>query len=135
MTPSINSSTADETIKLLMNNGIAGAAKAVQTLMNSAILIERSAYLGAGHYEPKKLNTRIGQLELSVPQTRDCNFYPQSLGRGMRSEQALKLAVAEIYVRGVSARKVTEITEELCGLKITSMDNRASPMCAHGLLL
>jgi len=133
MTPSINSSTADEAVELLMNNGMAGAAEAIQILMNSAMVIERSAYLGAGHYErqedrvsyangfkPKKLNTRIGQLDLRVPQTRDCNFYPQSLERGMRSEQALKLAVAEMYVQGVSTRKVTEITEKLCGLEITS---------------
>ena len=133
MTPSMNSSTAETAVELLMNNGMDGAAEAIQILMNTAMVIERSAYLGAGPYErheervsyangfkPKKLNTRIGQLDLSIPQTRDCNFYPKSLERGMRSEQALKLAVAEMYVRGVSTRKVTEITEKLCGLEVTS---------------
>jgi len=133
MTPSMNSSTAAEAVELLMKNGMDGAAEAIQILMNTAMVIERNAYLGAGHYErhndrvsyangfkPKKLDTRIGSLNLSIPQTRDCKFYPQSLERGMRSEQALKLAVAEMYVRGVSTRKVTEITEKLCGLEITS---------------
>jgi putative transposase len=43
-------------------------------------------------------NTRLGKLELRVPQTRDCGFYPSALERGERSERALKLAVAEMYV-------------------------------------
>jgi len=68
----------------------------------------------------KTLNTRVGKLKLQVPQTRDVEFYPKSIERGVRSERALKLAVAEMYVQGVSTRKVTEITQELCGLDISS---------------
>jgi len=129
----MNSNTTEEAVELMMKHGMDGAAEAFEILMNAAMVIERSAYLGAGHYErhsdrvsyangfkPKKLDTRIGELNLNIPQTRDCKFYPQSLERGMRSERALKLAVAEMYVRGISTRKVTEITEKLCGLEVTS---------------
>ena len=55
-----------------------------------------------------------------MPQTRDVEFYPKSLERGVRSERALKLAIAEMYVQGVSTRKVTKITSELCGLDVSS---------------
>lgn len=55
-----------------------------------------------------------------MPQTRDGEFYPSTLERGERSERALKLAVAEMYVQGVSTRKVAEITEQLCGLDVSS---------------
>ena len=50
----------------------------------------------------------------------NAEFYPSALERGERSERALKLAVAEMYVQGVSTRKVAEITQELCGLEISS---------------
>jgi len=49
-------------------------------------------------------------------------FYPKALEKGIRSERALKLALAEMYIHGVSTRKVTKITEALCGLEVTSMD-------------
>jgi hypothetical protein len=49
-------------------------------------------------------------------------FYPSALERGVRSERALKLAVAEMYVQGISTRKVTEVMETLCGLEISSTD-------------
>jgi len=58
-----------------------------------------------------------------VPQVRgDVEFYPTALERGVRSERALKLAVAEMYVQGVSTRKVTEVMKALCGLEISSTD-------------
>ena len=47
-------------------------------------------------------------------------FYAQSLEKGIRSERALKLAIAKMYVSGVSTRRVTEMTEVLCGLDISS---------------
>jgi transposase-like protein len=59
-------------------------------------------------------------LPLKVPQTRDGQFYPQSLERGLRSERALLLAIAEMYVQGVSTRRVKRIVEELCGLEVSS---------------
>ncbi len=57
---------------------------------------------------------------MQVPQTRGIPFYPQCLERGERSERALKLAVAEMYFSGVSTRRVKQITEELCGMEISS---------------
>jgi putative transposase len=55
-----------------------------------------------------------------VPQVREGGFYPQALEKGLRSERAFTLALAEMYVQGVSTRKVKAITEELCGVNITS---------------
>lgn len=109
-----------------------------QVLLNAAMLIERQKHLGAapherteertGHangYKDKTLNTRLGQITVAVPQVREVNgqgggFYPQSLERGTRSERALKLALAEMYVQGVSTRKVAAITEQLCGFSVSS---------------
>jgi transposase-like protein len=65
----------------------------------------------------------MGQIELQVPQVRgEVEFYPSALDRGVRSERALKLAVAEMYVQGVSTRKVTEVMQRLCGLEVCSTD-------------
>jgi putative transposase len=71
-------------------------------------------------FKPKTLHTRLGALTVAVPQTRGVEFYPSALEKGVRSERALKLAVAEMYVQGVSTRKVAAITEQLCGLEVTS---------------
>jgi transposase-like protein len=79
---------------------------------------ERIGY--ANGYKDKAMKTRLGTLPLKVPQTRDSEFYPQSLERGLRSERALLLAIAEMYVQGVSTRRVKKIVEELCGTEISS---------------
>jgi transposase-like protein len=105
----------------------------LEQLFNRAMDIERSDFLKAGPYErtserqgyangykPKGYHTGVGKLELAIPQVRGLKFYPQSIERGCRSERALKLAVAEMYVLGVSTRKVTKITEQLCGLEVSS---------------
>ncbi len=122
-----------DAVQLLADHGFEGMAQAVQILINEAMKLERSEYLGAGPYErsperrsygngfkDKSVNSRLGKLDLRVPQTRDSQFYPSALERGERSERALKLAVAEMYVQGVSTRKVAKITSELCGLDISS---------------
>lgn len=127
------SNLLDQMIQVLDEHGFDGMASAIQILVNEAMKIERSETLRAAPYErtserrgyangfkPKTLATRVGQVELQVPQTRGVEFYPKSLERGVRSERALKLAVAEMYVQGVSTRKVTQITSELCGLDVSS---------------
>jgi putative transposase len=81
---------------------------------------ERETY--ANGYKPKTLKTRMGAIELQVPQTRDGNFYPSSIEKGLRSERALKVALAEMYIQGVSACKIAKITEELCGFEISSSE-------------
>ena len=68
----------------------------------------------AGHY-PRSLVTRVGKLELRVPQDRHGRFSTELFERYQRSEKALVAALAEMYVQGVSTRKVRAITEELCG--------------------
>jgi transposase-like protein len=87
-------------------------AQALQLLFNEAMKLERTAFLGAQPFErtptrrgqangfkPKTVQTRLGPLELRVPQTRDASLYPSALERGQRSERALKLAIAEMYVQ------------------------------------
>jgi transposase-like protein len=109
--------------------------------------IERQQALGVGPYQrgetrrgqangfkPRRLKTRIGPLELAVPQVRGAKFYPRALERGSRSEKALRLALAEMYVQGVSTSKVTKITEELCGCEISSSDvSRATALLDEDL--
>ncbi|MCA9563514.1 MAG: IS256 family transposase [Myxococcales bacterium] len=74
---------------------------------------DRSGYR-SGYYE-RGLTTRVGKLELRVPQDRDGRFSTQLFERYQRSEKALVTAMMEMYVKGVSTRKVTAVTEELCG--------------------
>lgn len=126
-------------------NGFDGMAGAIRILLNEAMRLERSDYLQAGPHERsrehqgyangfkrKSVKTRIGNLQFQVPKTRDQAegvepFYPKSLERSLRSERALTLAVAEMYVQGVSTRKVTQIVSEMCGLEIRSQER---PRCS-----
>ncbi|MGH0259871.1 transposase, partial [Sinorhizobium meliloti] len=68
----------------------------------------------SGHYG-RTLITRVGKLELRVPQDRSGHFSTELFERYQRSERALVATLAEMYVQGVSTRKVKAITEELCG--------------------
>lgn len=133
MTHEDQSTRLSELFQLLSEHGFEGMAEAIEILMNEAMKLERAEVLGATPYQrtetrrgyangfkPKTVNSRLGRLRLNVPQTRDVEFYPSALERGERSERALKLAVAEMYVQGVSTRKVAQITQELCGLEISS---------------
>lgn len=122
-----------DVLELLADEGFEGLAGAMQILLNEAMKLERAAALEAQPYQrtplrrgyangfkDKTLRTRAGELRLKVPKTRGVEFYPSSLERGARSERALKLAVAEMYLQGVSTRKVAAVMEELCGLDVTS---------------
>lgn len=73
----------------------------------------------SGHYT-RTLVTRVGKLELRVPQDRDGRFSTELFERYQRSEQALVATLAEMYVQGVSTRKVKAITEELCGHAVSA---------------
>jgi len=139
MTHQDESSVIRDLVDLAMEHGPDAMAAAFTALMNHAMQIEREQVLKAeshqrtadrqgyaNGFKPKTLNTRVGQVDLRIPQTRgyrDANgrpFFPKALDRGVRSERALILAMAEMYVQGVSTRKVTAIVEELCGLEVTS---------------
>ena len=87
-------------------------------LLNAAMLLECSDCLGAAPYE--RSASRLGELPLRVPQTQDGALNPKSLEKGLRSERAQLLATAEMYMQGVSTRRVKKIVEELCGMEVSS---------------
>jgi len=134
MTHQIDTDLLTTVLQLLTDEGSSGFAEGLRLLVNEAMVQERSAVLHARPYErcdarlgrsngfkPKTLATRVGAIEFRVPQVRDgVDFYPSALEKGVRSEQALMLALAEMYVQGVSTRKVTKIVEELCGHSVSS---------------
>jgi putative transposase len=133
LTPDIDHSLLRGVLKVLAEKGLDGLGPVFQTVLNEAMKIERTEYLQAEPYErtasrrgqangfkDKTITTRVGPLDLNIPQVRDSKFYPESLERGCRSEMALKLSLAEMYVTGVSTRKVAKITEKLCGTEVSS---------------
>jgi len=123
-----------EAMEQVIEHGLDGLGSAVAVLLNEAMKIERSRALQASPwersedrlgyangYKAKSLDTRLGKLELSIPQVRgDVSFYPSALEKGLRSERALVLAMAEMYIKGVSTRKVQDVLEKMCGLEVTS---------------
>ena len=133
MTPDPEQRLPRELLKELIEEGSDAFRGVLEKLLNTAMQMEREEFLGARRwerseqrrdhangYKAKTLSTRVGQLQIRIPQVRHLDFYPRSLERGCRSEKALKLAIAEMYVMGVSTRKVTEITEQLCGTEISA---------------
>lgn len=123
-----------EIMQVLMNQGMQGFPEAMAKMYNLAMQFEREKHLGAGRYErseertgyangykPKTLKTHVGELKLQIPQVRDSDrpFYPKSLERGCRFDRALKLAVAEMYIKGISTRKVQAVFDQLCDTNIS----------------
>ncbi len=106
----------------------AALGKLVETILNQVLEAQIREHLGADRYErteeregyrngfrERQLDTRVGPLTLRVPQTRDGSFSTDIFERYRRSEQAFVLGLMEMVVNGVSTRKVTHITEALCG--------------------
>ncbi len=123
-----------EWLTLIHEHGWEALPDLLTLVINAAMRAEREEYLGASRYErspdrrghangfkPKTVQTRLGDLTFAVPQVRDGGFYPQALEKGLRSERALRVALAEMYVQGVSTRKVAAIVEQLCGSQVSSM--------------
>lgn len=123
----------------LLAQGLDGAGEALRILVNEAAKIERSEYLGARPHErtperrdhangfkPKTMLTRMGEITFAVPQTRESGFYPSALEKGTRTEQALNLALAEMYVQGVSTRKVIEVLQRLVGPEVSISSTQVS---------
>jgi putative transposase len=129
-------------LEQLTEQGLEGLPDLIRILVNEAMRIERQAYLGAGPYERtpdrlgrangyknKTVKTRVGEIDFAIPQVREGGFYPGALEKGVRSERALMLTLAEMYVQGVSTRKVSAITEQLCGMSVSSTQvSRAASM-------
>ena len=104
----------------------------VERTVQQVLEAEMTSFLGAETYErngerrgwrngfkPRTLKTRVGELELMVPKDRDGQFQTELFERYQRSEKAFVAALLQMYVEGVSTRKVTEITEALCGLEVS----------------
>lgn len=128
-----NTGMIHEILEDFAKTGINELKNSLEKLFNQLMLAEREEYIGASPYERtpdrkaysngfknKKLLTRSGELHLQVPQVREGDFYPSCLEKGEKVEQALKVALAEAYVQGVSTRRMKELTEELCGKEISS---------------
>jgi putative transposase len=109
------------------------ARDVVQRFVQRLLEQEMTEFLGAGRYartdarsgyrsghRPRKMNTRVGSLSLEVPTERSGRFRTAVFDRYQRSEQAFLLTLQEMYLQGVSTRKVREITEELCGVAISA---------------
>ena len=134
MTRQPDCTLSDNLVEVLADQGLDALPELIRIMINAAMQAERQSYLNAAPYErtperrgyangfkPKTVTTRVGQVTFAVPQARDGSFYPQALEKGLRSERALILALAEMYVQGVSTRKVAAITEQLCGVELSSM--------------
>jgi putative transposase len=129
----------DAAFAALLSNGLDGAGEALRILVNEASKIERAHFLNARPHErtaertdyangfkPKSVMTRVGQLTFDVPQVRGGGFYPSALEKGTRTEQALNIALAEMYVQGVSTRKVTDILVKLLGPEVSISSTQVS---------
>ncbi|MCZ1731319.1 IS256-like element IS1542 family transposase, partial [Enterococcus faecium] len=116
------------------------------TVFNQLMENQRTEYIQADDYErsesrqsqrngyyERDFTTRVGTLELKVPRTRDGEFSPTVFERYQRNEKALLASMLEMYVSGVSTRKVSKIVEELCGKSVSksfvsSLTEQLDPM-------
>ena len=112
-----------------------GLRRLLETVVNAVMNDEVRAHVGAGPHErtaarrghrngakPRALNTRAGELALSVPQVRGCEpYHPSMFNRWQRSERALLVACGEMYFQGVSTRNVRDVLEAMCGGDVSAM--------------
>lgn len=140
---------ADYDIKLKQNDLVAlltendAMTNLVESVVNQVLEAQMTEHLGAERYEHatenrtgyrngyrlRHLYTRVGPLRLRVPQTRDGSFNTDIFKRYQRHEQAFVLGLMEMYLQGVSTRKVTHITEELCGTSFSK--STVSELCTQ----
>jgi putative transposase len=127
-------SLLEQVVQMLGQNDEKKFARLIEMVLNEAMKLERTEALKAQPYERtddrtgyangfknKTVLLANGKVLLKIPQVRGgLEFYPSSIEKGIRSERALKLAMAEMYVKGVSTRKVSDIVEILCGSTISS---------------
>lgn len=134
-----NITVDDEVLKGLFT-GDKGMSQLLEQVLNQVLNAQASEQLQAGPYEraedrqgyrngtrPHPLTTRVGTLTLRVPRLRNGNFSTEMFARYQRSEQALLLALVEMVIQGVSTRKITAITEELCGAEFSK--STVSELC------
>ena len=122
-----------EMLDQIAEQGLDYLPELIRTVVNAAMKAERQQYLGVAPYErsaerydqangfkPKTMQMRVGDIKFAIPQVREGEFYPHALEKGLRSERALTMALAEMYVQGTSTRKVNAIVEKLCGSHVSS---------------
>lgn len=133
MTYELDCTLPDEFLEPILEHGLDALPELIRTVINAAMELERQQHLSVAPYErsdkrrgcangykQKTVATRLGKITFDVPQVREGGFYPSALEKGIGSERALKLALAEMYVQGVSTRRVAAITEQLCGFEVSS---------------
>ena len=135
MTKHTDTTLSQDILNPILETGLEGLPQAISLLINHAMLVQRSQHLRVAPYQRNSLRnghsngfknrsieSRLGAIDLKVPQVRnsDIPFYPNALERGQRSEKALSIAIAEMYLQGVSTRRVTTVLEALCGMEVTS---------------
>lgn len=132
--PAPKNNLLHDLLQILSSEGSQALPQIIRTLLNQSMLLERETALEAAPYErtssrkgyangfkPKTIHTPLGSICVDVPQVRgDIDFYPSALERHSRTEKALLLAMAQMYIQGVSTRKVTEVLQSLCGLRVSS---------------
>jgi transposase-like protein len=133
MTYQNNSTLSPEILEEISEQGLEYLPELIRIIVNEAMKQERQKYLGVGPYQRdeerqghangfknKTIRTRVGEIKFDIPQVREGGFYPESLEKGIRSERALNLTMAEMYIKGVSTRKVSAIMEKLCGTSVSA---------------
>lgn len=121
---------SQEVVDLLSNNE--QFSSLVENILNQILQAEMTEYLGVESYERddnrngyrngcriRKFATRIGKLVLRVPKNREGGFSTELFKRYQRSEQAFVLGLMQMYLQGVSTRRVKKVTEELCGVSFS----------------
>jgi transposase-like protein len=112
-----------------------GLRRLLEAVAQQGMSAEVRGHLNAGHHQrtegrngyrngskPRRLKTRVGELELDVPQVRGCEpYHPSLFARWQRSERALLIACAEMYFQGVSTRNVRHVLETMCAGEVSAM--------------
>jgi len=112
-----------------------GLRRLLETILNRAMREEAGGHVGAQMHEraegrrgyrngtkPRGFKTRAGDLELEIPQVRDCQpYHPSMFGKWERSERALLVACSEMYFQGVSTRNVRAVLEQMCDTELSAM--------------
>lgn len=124
----------------LGNNKDSGVAALLESVLNQILQAQATEQLKAEPYErtderqgyrngtrPHPLTTRVGTITLNVPRFRNGQFSTEMFARYQRSEQALMLTLMEMVINGVSTRKISRITEELCGTEFSK--STVSDLC------
>lgn len=112
-----------------------GLGRLLEAVLNSVMCAEAAEHVGAKMHErtgsrrgyrngtkPRSFKTRAGELELAVPQVRECEpYHPSLFGKWERSERALLVACSEMYFQGVSTRNVRSVLEQMSGIELSAM--------------